>query len=194
MIYLKLLFLIAYLVIHLGLAQVDEYQEDIEITQNIEELQHEILQNLTIPILDEPCKDALDRINICELSIISKDEVISFLERDNTAVEIKLKLVKNELNVAKLNFEQQKITLEAKIFDFEEKIKQLQKELSLTNSLLLESRKSQRKAQEEVSRPFSLNLSNLINQFSFSELIALSFNTLILFLIKLSSPVRELQR
>jgi hypothetical protein len=83
-------------------------------------------------------------ISSCRNELTASNERYKELEKSHSTAEIRLKIVKNELHVAKLNNEQQKLSLEAVQLENEAKIESLQKEIGRLNTMLVEARKSAR--------------------------------------------------
>lgn len=94
----------------------------------------------------------------CRNDLAAVSDRYKELEKNHSATEIRLKITKNDLHVAKLNNEQQKLSLDATQLENEAKIEALQKEIHRLNSMLVEARKQARsnRLSEKVSEIYWL--------------------------------------
>jgi hypothetical protein len=132
----------------------DESQEKLICSQILEStaLAHEIELNNSrheIESYRRQLQSSEVDLTTCSSELTSQTEKLKSLEKLHSAVEIKLKLTTNKLQVSKISDEQQKLSLEAVQLDHEIKVDTLQKEIHRLNSLLAEARASTRTAKSE---------------------------------------------
>lgn len=78
----------------------------------------------------------------CQHELLASTEKYKELEKMLSTIDIRYKMVKNELHVEKLNNDQQRLSLEAAKLEHDAKVDSLQKEISRLNAVLVEARKT----------------------------------------------------
>lgn len=90
-------------------------------------------------------------INALKHDLSVEVEKSRYIERNSQQVDIKLKLTKNELNVAKIALEQQRLAMDSTVLQYEDKFSILQKEIDRLNMLLAENRRAVKDMKHELS-------------------------------------------